>query len=151
MASSPNSGSDFLVSFLFNFAICILLIIAFLIFRRRLSFFFFPNVKEQPVESEPDGVDPPGLFGWVKPTWSTPLVWFQRNRGLDALLYLRFLKSCIALFAVNSLIGLVILIPTNAAGGNNKLPQDNPLHVSGLDVISMANISPGSDLYWGAL
>lgn len=156
-----DTGADFLVSFLFNFGLSVCMVGGFMIMRRKLAWFYIPNVVEQQhkretaaaaASKEPELHDPPGALGWVWPTWSTSLAWFLRYRGMDAYLYLRFLRSCIVLFTILSLVGIIVLFPTNASGQNRYLPVDNPFYVAGLDVISMANLNSATDLnkLWGA-
>ena len=146
-----DSGNDFLVSFLFNFGLCVLMLIGFILARPHLAFFYSPNVQPGAASDAPDSVDTSAYFSWIKPTFNTPLTWFQQHRGLDSYLYLQFLRACAQLFFFTSVLGLIVIIPTNYSGTNKDLDPADHAHIEGLEVISMANIAAGSSLLYGTI
>lgn len=59
-----------------------------------------------------------------------------RIYGIDVWSYLQFLKFCIAVFFVLTIIALAVYLPTNMTGGN---------HLKGWNSTGMANLPPGDD------
>ncbi|KAJ3150986.1 hypothetical protein HDU86_006242 [Geranomyces michiganensis] len=103
---------------------------------------------------------PEELFGWIKPVWNLPESYIAENVGLDAVMFLRFLKMCASLFAILTLFLIPILIPVNyyasndhgqsfadAAERGNSTGGIKFLRES-LKSYSFSNIPPGSSFLW---
>jgi Late exocytosis, associated with Golgi transport/Cytosolic domain of 10TM putative phosphate transporter len=88
-------------------------------------------------------------LGWI---WRTYQVderdLLDRPGGTDYVIYLRFLKYTTWLFTLLSVLGIAIVLPVNSSGGNKDLPHDDPEHVGGLIIYTLANVEVGSDLLW---
>jgi len=91
---------------------------------------------------------PDGFFGWIIPTFSFSLAWIETHRGIDAMLYQRFLRSLMIFFAVFTVINFLTVVPANAAGHHKNLNSSDPLFTDGLKIISMANVESDSVLLW---
>ncbi|KCV71338.1 hypothetical protein H696_02283 [Fonticula alba] len=136
-------------AFLTNAAIALVIATAWLLLRPYWSAVFTPNVAEEQNRGIPDPISAPvGFFGWVRPVLTTPLAWYRRRRGLDTYLYMDWVHDCALLFGGLLLYSLIVTMPINSAGTNKSLPENDPFHVSGLDIVSMANIPYGSSLLW---
>lgn len=129
----------------------------------------YPNKKNDTVASgnteqnkrslaKPLGNKP---WSWIKPTWTTSIE-ECRESGLDAYFFLRLLKTLSMFFLILSIVIIPILIPIHYISGyktadiqsyisqmelNDKLTNDEmlnhlPYGLTGLDKISMSNISP---------
>lgn len=81
-----------------------------------------------------------GFFSWIKPVLTTSDETLMKQVGLDALMYLKFVKVGIKLFSSLSLIGLTILLPLNINGTNEA--------AQGLERLTMARIAQGEDTLW---
>lgn len=74
---------------------------------------------------------PKSLIGWVVTFWKIPDVYALRHQGLDAYLFLRYLRVCVEICFVSICITWPILFPIHATGGNGKQQ---------LELISYSNI-----------
>lgn len=64
-------------------------------------------------------------------------------------LFLRFIKYSMIMFAAMAVLGCVIIIPINNAGDNKNIADtDNPDFTSGLDKLSVANVEQDSSKLW---
>ncbi|KAF9352357.1 hypothetical protein BGX26_009821 [Mortierella sp. AD094] len=79
------------------------------------------------------------LLGWVMPTIRLPEEFYINNIGLDAVMYLRFLKMCLQFCIFNGFVVGAILLPIHyTAGGNlTEVPR-----------LSIANVPRESNLLW---
>ena len=83
---------------------------------------------------------------------------FIRKCGLDAYLFLRYLRMLLKIFAPLCFIVLPVLLPLNAAGGKDTNYQNatdisSPRwNVTGLDQLAWGNVTPHhTQRYWGHL
>ncbi|KAJ3169560.1 hypothetical protein HDU88_000751 [Geranomyces variabilis] len=102
---------------------------------------------------------PTELFGWIKPVWNLPESYIAENVGLDAVMFLRFLKMCTMLFAILSLFLIPILVPINYYSSDDHA-ADHPARDNGnstggvkflqesLKSYSFSNIPAGSSFLW---
>ncbi|AAS50199.1 AAL167Wp [Eremothecium gossypii ATCC 10895] len=103
------------------------------------------------------------LFSWVHPTWNTPLESYKKY-GLDSFFFLRYLKVLCLYFLILSVMTIPVLIPIHYTSGyqvldvpgnsrefgirhrhtteGDRLLTQFSLKSTGLDEISMSNISP---------
>ncbi|CAG8838540.1 35517_t:CDS:1, partial [Racocetra persica] len=74
---------------------------------------------------------PPGLFSWIKVTIFLPDEFYLTRVGLDALMYIRFLRMSFQFLLFNAIIVGLILMPINyLAGGSGD----------GVEIFSINNI-----------
>eukprot|EP01137_Pigoraptor_chileana_P015425 Opistho-2@71328 len=145
--SSEDTEHKFVVSFVLNTSVSLLCVLIFCIARTRSPRFFSPRSLGVGADVLPA---PPGFVAWILPTLRVNTMWLLRHRGLDAAMYVRFQRKMAFTFGLLALLVLVTLIPINGSGEMSNLPSDNPAYVSGLNVISLANLAPGSDKLWAA-
>jgi hypothetical protein len=77
------------------------------------------------------------IRGWWRWLWTTlriPDSMIFRIYGIDVWSYLQFLKFCIAVFFILTIIGLTVYLPTNMTGGNQ---------MKGFNSTGMGNLPPG--------
>ncbi|KAJ3020830.1 hypothetical protein HKX48_000130 [Thoreauomyces humboldtii] len=101
---------------------------------------------------------PRDLFGWVKPVWQLPEDYIAENVGLDAVMFLRFLRMCFVIICVLMCFLLPILLPVNYYGGRtnatdaaNSLNSTNAVFKFGtanLEFYSFGNIPEASSFLW---
>lgn len=75
-----------------------------------------------------------GIWRWLWTTLRVPDSMVFRIYGIDVWSYLQFLKFCVAVFFVLSIVGVVIYLPVNMTGGN---------HMKGFNSTGMGNLPPG--------
>ncbi|KAJ5648196.1 hypothetical protein N7490_004568 [Penicillium lividum] len=97
-----------------SIGISILLALLFSLFRPRHSLVYAPKVKHADQRHAPPPVGK-GIFSWVKPVISTREAQLVDTVGLDAVIFLRFIKMCRNIFILMSIIGCAIMIPVNLA------------------------------------
>ena len=83
---------------------------------------------------------PRSFFAWITPAFRITDDDIYTFAGIDALVYIRFLKLVLK-FAVFTLpYGFIVLLPLNIHGGNNL--KDS------LDKLTMSNVTKGSEKIW---
>ncbi|RUS17953.1 hypothetical protein BC937DRAFT_89315 [Endogone sp. FLAS-F59071] len=81
---------------------------------------------------------PPGFFRWITPVIRTKDEVVIRRAGLDAFMFLRFLRMGAVVFSFFTLIGIPIMFPVNIVNQRN---------LSGINVATIANVSDPSRLW----
>jgi hypothetical protein len=77
---------------------------------------------------------PEGLLGWLWPVWSTTDDQIIRKCGLDAFLFLRYLRMMLKVFLPVTLVVLPVLAPINRLSGSNA-------RTAFLNVFSISNVA----------
>lgn len=91
------------------------------------------------------------FFGWLTPVISTTEEEIVRKIGLDAAMFLRYLKTSLFMLSILGLFSVVILMPVYGTGDNKNLPSDNEQFVEGLRVISLANVPDRDGRLWATV
>ncbi|KAI8825638.1 uncharacterized protein EV422DRAFT_134538 [Fimicolochytrium jonesii] len=99
---------------------------------------------------------PTEWFGWFKPVWNIPESYIAENVGLDAVMFLRFMRMCFTIIAILTCVLIPILIPVNYYADRSVPPPPNPsgnstaqgINKASLDRYSLANIPEGSPSLW---
>ena len=76
-----------------------------------------------------------GIFSWIIRVWSTEEVDILRHAGLESVLFLRYLRLCILIFGVPSVLLTPVIIGVCHSGGVAR-------GVSGIDRLGWPNIQP---------
>ena len=117
---NPNDVNNFLVSMLINGVLGLLLIAAFLLFRRRISWIYAPRLNASTRKSD---VPPPPIgdrfWDCFSVAITTPEAVLLHSAGPDAVILARFFRLSSVLFFVSSLLGVIMLI-LNVQGGAGK-------------------------------
>ncbi|CAO3566515.1 unnamed protein product [Mortierella alpina] len=79
------------------------------------------------------------FLGWIKPTITLPEEFYIANVGLDAVMFLRFLKMCLQFCIFNAIIVGTILLPIHYFGDK---------HFVEVPRFSILNIQDDSNLLW---
>ncbi|KAJ6444898.1 DUF221 domain-containing protein [Purpureocillium lavendulum] len=112
-------------------------IIIFLIFRRSQRRFYAPrtylgSLRENERSPELGG----GWFSWFGTFWKLPDAHALTHQGLDAYLFLRYLRVACIITLVSIAVTWPILFPVNATGSNGQTQ---------LEVLSYSNINPDTE------
>lgn len=100
---------------------------------------------------------PPGLFRWIEPVFRTSNSEFIRKCGMDAYLFLRYLRMLLKIFFPLAVLVLPILLPLNKVGGKdinfqNGTDSSPRWNVTGLDRLAWGNVTPEhTHRYWAHL
>ncbi|CAG8940298.1 unnamed protein product [Penicillium salamii] len=92
--------------------VTILLALLFSLIRPRHSLVYAPKVKHADLKHAPPPVGK-GMFAWLKPVIQTREAQLVETVGLDAAIFLRFVKMCRNIFIFLSIIGCAVMIPVN--------------------------------------
>ncbi|KAF2837168.1 DUF221-domain-containing protein [Patellaria atrata CBS 101060] len=107
--------------------------LAFYFLRAKFTRIYAPRTYLVP-EKERTPPPPPGLFNWVIPVFKTSNSEFIDKCGLDAYLFLRFLRMLIKIFLPLACIILPILLPLNRYGTSSN--------ADGMDIFGWQHLGP---------
>ncbi|KAF9958105.1 hypothetical protein BGZ65_001671, partial [Modicella reniformis] len=79
------------------------------------------------------------FLGWIIPTIKIPEEFYVDNVGLDAVMFLRFIRMCFHFCLFNGLVVGIILLPIHYSGGGNEVEVPR---------MSIANVKNNSDTLW---
>ncbi|XP_065670780.1 uncharacterized protein LOC100213564 isoform X3 [Hydra vulgaris] len=80
------------------------------------------------------------IFSWIGPSFKATDQDIYAFSGLDALVFLRFMRLVLKFALITLPFGMIVLLPLNIYGGNQL--------TDGLDKLSMSNVQSGSSLLW---
>ncbi|KAG0149122.1 hypothetical protein CROQUDRAFT_74529 [Cronartium quercuum f. sp. fusiforme G11] len=130
-AAKAKSTSTFLSAFVISASVAGIQLLIFLLLRTSIKKIYaprtylpIPSKRSQPVSSAP--------WGWLLPTIRAPSVQMIPTAGLDAFMYLRFLKMMIYIFAPTTCLTFLVLLPLDAV--------DTNVSATGLNSFSFGNI-----------
>lgn len=159
-AEDSITAAAFVTSSALNAGLFVVIVAAFALLRNRLTFIYFSRwlrIKEHPptperskwklrdptVLAELTPSPPAGLCALLSFVFSLPDSHILASVGLDAYVYLRFIKLLTWYFTlITGLFGLAIILPINATSG---FPE---ARASDFDVLSIGNIPQGSARLW---
>lgn len=96
----------------------------------------------------PELLPRPGLLGWLGPTLATEEDDIVRKIGLDAAMFIRYLKTSVFIMALLSAAGICILFPVYGTAGNKSLPSSEIDFAEGMAVVSLANVPERNWRLW---
>lgn len=138
----PDDGTEstnkFVSSIVINLAVAVVALGLFSFLRPRLKQIYSPRQLLLDVMF-PLGKLPNSFFAWIIPAFiaSDDDVFYYA--GIDALVYMRFLRLGVKISLVMMPYGIAVLLPLNYYG-------HGALH--GLDRIAMSNVAPQSSKFW---
>ncbi|KAM0143464.1 hypothetical protein ACHAQE_002498 [Botrytis cinerea] len=143
-SSSGSSLSGLVATLVPTFILAAVYFVIFLILRRSNVRWYAPRTYLGALrEEERTKPLPSGWFNWIGPFRKIPDIYALQHQGLDAYLFLRFLRMTVVIMFVGCCITWPILFPINATGGGGAQQ---------LDILSMGNIdsstSSGRDRYY---
>ena len=114
-------GDAFLAGLGTSAGLTILIAFAFCVIRPYNNVVYAPRAKHADSKHAPP-VIPKGLFGWIPPLARTKEADLVEKVGMDAAIFMRFVRMLRNMFAVISLVGCGVLIPLYvfAANGSSK-------------------------------
>lgn len=116
---APPSLSGMISTLVPVLIISLVYIVLFLILRRSHRRFYAPRTYLGSLREEERSPElPGGWFNWFGAFWKIPDAYALQHQGLDAYLFLRYLRMCMVMTFVCACITWPILFPINATGGN---------------------------------
>ncbi|KZM19634.1 uncharacterized protein EKO05_0004232 [Ascochyta rabiei] len=106
----------------YSFVVAGLLFLVFCFLRPRNNRVYAPRAKHADERHRPLPLDK-GPFGWIRAVKDVKEQDLVDKVGLDAVLFMRFLRMVRNIFVVLSVIGCGILIPVNVVGGSPSYKQ----------------------------
>lgn len=93
------------------------------------------------------------FFGWFKSAIFVSEDEIITKLGLDAAMFLRYLKSSFMMLSVLALVSCLIIMPSYGTGSvkNDNATAPDEDKILGLLTISLANVPPGDSRLWAAL
>eukprot|EP00026_Physarum_polycephalum_P003384 Phypoly_transcript_03395.p1 GENE.Phypoly_transcript_03395~~Phypoly_transcript_03395.p1 ORF type:complete len:819 (+),score=48.98 Phypoly_transcript_03395:115-2457(+) len=137
------NDQSFLVSFVVNVFLFIVFLVLFLIFRKRVPKVYQPRCDGSPNAPHPP---PPSMFGWVRSTVQYGDEQLFQTHGMDAMMFIKFVRMMLCIAALISIYGFVVLFPVNATAFHARSSNStDSLHVSGLDTLTMSAVKERSN------
>ncbi len=128
-----------------SFGVCIFagIFVAFEFFRSKFLDIFIPNVRRGLFDDSTTNVEPPNAFpgSWIMQIWKYSDDDILDIAGMDAYVYLRFLKMCFKITLLVSIFSSALL----AVYGTAVNDDDD---VVGINHYSLANIPSGNVRLW---
>jgi hypothetical protein len=146
MASNNASLNAVIVSFVVNFGISAALFGGFSLLRPRNKAVYEPKLKyaEEPKKPHPISDSP---FAWFKPIYEVDEVAEVAKIGVDATIFLRFVRFGARFFGALTLVGVPLMIVHYFAPAMDRIRTQEGLEVS-LHLISIANVARGSNIFF---
>ncbi|CAJ0626983.1 5568_t:CDS:10 [Entrophospora sp. SA101] len=108
--------------------------------RKSMQYLYTPRTR---LIKNPSPPVPPGLFSWVKAAYRLDDKFYLTNVGLDALMYIRFLRMAFQFLLFNSLLVGPILLPINYTASASSTEERN-----NVDIFSVKNIKFDLNRLW---
>jgi hypothetical protein len=108
-----SSTAAFLTALVVNFGLLTVEVGAFIVLKRKLWRVYSPRTVLPPPDKRAPEL-PPGPWKWIPVLLTSPLEDIIHKNGLDAYMFLRFIKLLMAIFLVFTLTSFLVIIPTNA-------------------------------------
>ncbi|KAF9426463.1 hypothetical protein BGZ94_006490 [Podila epigama] len=104
--------------------------------KKTLQYLYSPRCRLQVNPSPPMSLK---FLGWINPTIKIPEEFYITNVGLDAVMFLRFLKMCLQFCIFNAIVVGTILLPIHytASEAYSELPR-----------MSILNVPNNSNVLW---
>ncbi|KAF8939977.1 hypothetical protein EDD21DRAFT_400195 [Dissophora ornata] len=126
-----------------NVALSLVTLAAFCWLRPKNGVIYARKYKSLPQDKRPPKLED-GYFSWMRPVWSCPDEVLVEKIGLDAVVFIRFVRMCRHIFLIMAVVGCGVLIPINViatirAQTNGAMPADK------IAMLTMAGIT---DFKW---
>ncbi|KAJ8076810.1 phosphate metabolism protein 7 [Marasmius tenuissimus] len=113
--NNSSSTKSFLTALVANASLLAIELSAFVILKRRLGRFYAPRTYLPPPDKRAKGL-PDGWWRWLPVTLKAPAQDIIHKNGLDAYMFLRFIKMLCTIFLVYSFASIAIIVPVDVVG-----------------------------------
>jgi hypothetical protein len=146
MSSNNTALIAVVVSFVVNFAISAALFGGFGLLRPRNKAVYEPKLKYADDSKKPYPIAD-SFFEWIKPIFQVDEVAEVSKIGVDATMFLGFVRFGARFFAALTLVSLPMMILHYFAPAMDRIPTQQGLEVT-LNLISIANVTRGSNIFF---
>lgn len=115
-------------------------LLAFSVLRPKNKVVYMPRFKYSAEDKRPPRLDD-GLFAWLKPLSKTTETELLNQIGLDAVVFLRFLRMCRWMCSLLAMLACALLIPCDVAYNLKYKPSDLATSSNTLAMMSITNLS----------
>jgi len=84
-------------------------------------------------------------LSWIPATWKIREIEIAKHISVDAVVYLRYLRSQLLLFTALTVLTFCTLMPVYATGPNKNREESDPRYIDGVLVLSMSNLDSDSN------
>ncbi|KAG6857786.1 hypothetical protein H0H87_004202 [Tephrocybe sp. NHM501043] len=135
-SGNSNTSRTFLTALVTNAALLVIEVGAFVVLKRKFSRIYSPRTRLPPPDKRAQEL-PSNLWKWLIAVIRSPTDDIIHKNGLDAYMFLRFLKMLVWIFLTFTALTFAVIVPVIAANVKNSQ--------SGLDRISWNNIIDPKD------
>ncbi|KAF9112692.1 hypothetical protein BGX27_002953 [Mortierella sp. AM989] len=122
-----------------NIGLSLLTLGAFCWLRPKNGVIYARKYKSSPQEKRAPKLEE-GYFSWMGPVWNCPDGVLVDKIGLDAVVFIRFIRMCRNIFMVMAIVGCCALIPVNVIATMRAQP-DGKAPTDKISMLSMADIT----------
>lgn len=148
-----SATSGFIYVLVLGVVVAIVLFLIFCFLRPRVPDVFYHRRALNQLRSENDinqrrvrltqPIPSDSFFGWIGPLWATTEESVLDNIGLDAVMFLRYLRTSFYILAILALFSTIILMPVFATAQKGV--------VQGLRIVSLGNVPENSPRLWAVV
>lgn len=141
--------SSFVTSIVTSAIIFILLVIIYTWLSRRPENYvvYYPNRFRKGL-GPPENANRRGPFDWVKEAWQASERDVITMAGLDARVYMIFLRSMLSILVLTACYSLPALLAISATDNNNAADPNSGSNFSAFDNLAMGNVRRSSSRIW---
>lgn len=132
------SVTSFLVSLGINGLIAVVVLLLFSLLRTKVKYIYTPRLLLLDTRF-PLGMLPRSVVSWFIPAFMAKDDDVFNYAGIDALVYMRFMRLCVKISIVILPYGVAVLLPLNLYGG---------FDLSGLSKFTLSNLKENSQKMW---
>ncbi|KAF9437324.1 hypothetical protein BGZ76_001211 [Entomortierella beljakovae] len=125
-----------------NVGLSLITLGVFCVLRPKNGVIYAKKYKSSPQDKRAPKLEE-GYFSWMRPVWSCPDEVLVDKIGLDAVVFIRFLRMCRYIFLAMGILGCCALIPINVVATLRE-----PLEEDVKDIIAMLSMSFITDPNW---
>ncbi|CAM9750160.1 unnamed protein product, partial [Phaeothamnion confervicola] len=129
-----------------NMMVALLCLFYFWSLRRHSPEYFSHKRRKLPGSTPPD-LPVAGFFGWLRQLLAMREAEILEYAGFDAVILLRFYKLAFKVFAIFSVYGLAVIVPTNVQGGL-RTSEHVQTTINTFNQLSMSNIQHYDSKMW---
>ncbi|TRM61312.1 hypothetical protein BD626DRAFT_406026 [Schizophyllum amplum] len=121
--AASSTDTSFVTALVVNAALLAVEVGAFIILKQRLERIYYPRTFLPPPEKRSNEL-PKGVFGWLPALLRAPTADIIQKNGLDAYMFIRFLRLLVIIFFVFMVSTAAVLMPVDNVGvstGNKGL------------------------------
>ncbi|KAF9934010.1 hypothetical protein FBU30_003728 [Linnemannia zychae] len=131
-----------------NIALSLITLGAFCWLRPKNGVIYARKYKASPEEKRAPKLEE-GYFSWMRPVWSCPDEVLVQKIGLDAVVFIRFVRMCRQIFIALAVLGCGALIPINVISTIRSYKEDkNNQDSAPADKIALLTISGIQNYDW---